>query len=645
MSSTSDPATEPDHFPASAEDRYRDLFENVPDGVYETTVDGRILSANPALVRMLGFESEDELKRDFFAQSLYVDPVRRQDVVEALRTEGALHNLELELRRKDGQVITVLENSRAVTSEDGQRLYYQGTLTDITGWKAARAELSRTRDQALEASRLKSRILANVSHELRTPLNAVVAMSQLLGETKLDQTQREYVRAIRTSGAFLLELISELLDYSRIEAGRLELEPSAFRLRDVAEESAVMLAERANVKALELVCDISPALPEVVFADPGRLRQVLMNLVGNGVKFTERGEVCLRVLPDPEQPEFVRFEVSDTGIGIAPEARYRIFEPFNQADPSAARRYGGAGLGLSIARQIVEKMGGRLEFESTPGEGTLFWFSIRLEAAPGSWHAPAPLDRGWGGKRCGVISPNAAVRTVISSWVERWGMLALAAAHIPEISPDPPCDLVLLDRRALMDDRPPPCAMSGAPVVLITASGHRGDVPRWVTGKVLKPIREMSLLQAASQAMTPNARRMEPAARTRFPAPRRIARILAAEDNPINQVVIRKLVQRLGHSIEIVPSGEEVVAAAGSREYDLILMDCQMPGMDGFAATAAIRKLPGAAARVPIIAVTAHAIKGDREICLASGMNDYLAKPILMEDLAGILAQWIDRTP
>jgi PAS domain S-box-containing protein len=512
------------------ERRYRELFENIPDGVYESSPDGRILAANPALVRMLGFSSEDELRREG-AAGMYLDPADRDRNKAEMARSGHLRNAEFLLRRQDGAIITVLENARAVLDEAGAVLYYQGTLTDITDRKIAEHDLCSARDQALEASRLKSQFLANISHELRTPLNAVLGMAQILQDSALPPTAHECAQTIRRSAQVLLDLITEILDYSKIEAGRLELDNHPFSVREVVSTPAEMLQERASAKGLQLLATVDPAVPDQLFGDPTRLRQVLTNLLANAVKFTEHGAVHLLVRLRARDAGRARvvFEVRDTGIGIPPEARDVIFEPFRQADGSTTRRYGGTGLGLAIVREILERMGSRVELESTVGAGSIFRFTLLLPIA------------------------GAAVSA-----------------------------------------RPDPAA-----------------------------------------ALHPLARRLTPHAAS--------VRLLIAEDNTVNQRVILRMAEKLGYHADLVPNGLEALRSLEREHFDLVLMDCQMPEMDGFRATAAIRSSGAAYARIPIVALTAHAADGNREACLAAGMDDYLPKPIFFDELSRKLEHWLRR--
>jgi two-component system, sensor histidine kinase and response regulator len=631
--------------------RYADLFNHVPDGVYESLPDGTIVAANPALVRMLGYTSEDELKAECRAVELYVRAGQRDEMTHLLETEGEIHNAEISLYRKDGSVLTVLENARVVRDERGRVVCYQGTMTDITERKLALDEVRRARDEALEASRLKNRFLANISHEVRTPLNGVLAMAQLLAGSPLQRDQAECVGTIEHSARFLLDLINEILDFSCIEAGKLELDEGIFRVRDVVEETAALVAPRGAAKGLCIVTSIDPALPELVSGDGSRVRQVLTNLAVNAVKFTDHGEVTLLAGTAPELADGVRFSVRDTGIGIDTSAHEIIFEPFRQADGSTKRRFGGTGLGLAIARQIAERMGGSLTLQSRPGEGATFTFTVPLPTAPGCRPAPVGKIHALVDLPVLLAEPRPAARAVIAGWLERWGARVVACNGGGPAPDAMPAIAVAAEEliAAARQGHAPAFLPPGVPVVLLGPVRAGQSLEAWAADRVSRPVRELALLDAMLRATGGAVPRPRSADLARFcdalgrkeaPQPAR-ARILAAEDNQINQLVIRRLVQRLGYEIDIAASGHEAVAAAAAGGYAIVLMDCQMPDMDGFEATAAIRALPGPANRIPVIAVTAHATPGDRERCLAAGMDDYLPKPILLNDLAQVLERWI----
>ncbi|MBL0160688.1 MAG: response regulator [Bryobacterales bacterium] len=627
------------------ESKYRELFENVPEAVYETSPDGRILAANPAMVRMLGFDSEAQLKQSMSAAGFYVDREQRLPAMRELEASGSLVNFEFDLVRRDGQRITVQDNARAVRNAKGQVVYHQGTLTEITIRKETERELRAARDAALEASRLKSQFLANMSHELRTPLNAVLGMARLLTDSPLDRSQRECADTILSSTHFLMDIIGELLDFSRIEAGRLELQDGIFRTREVVEGAVQLFAERTAASGIELICSIGAEVPELVCGDAPRLRQILVNLIGNGIKFTESGEVVVRVTGGTR----IRFEVRDTGIGIPVEAHPFIFEPFRQADGSMNRRFGGTGLGLAIVREIVKAMSGVIGFQSEPGKGSTFWFEVPLAVAPGCRRADNRAPALLKGKRALLVEPNISAAAVYGAWLHHWGVKLVEATDAA------PIDLVIatdavLTGRASTDPTAGLGVTPGTPVFLLMPVDDAigaSAIPSWVTAVVKKPVRELALLDALLRAAVPRvedpALALHSLARTLAP-PRSATRILAAEDNKVNQTVIRKLVERLGHKIDVVGDGFQVIEAIGRSDYDLILMDCQMPGMDGLEATQAIRKLPPPLGIIPIIAVTAHAIQGDRELCYDNGMNDYLSKPILLEELAAAIERWSVRS-
>ena len=633
------------------EAKYRELFENVPDAVYETAPDGQILAANPAMVRMLGFDSESQLKKSVSAAGFYVDREQRHAAMWELEANGSLANFEFELMRRDGERITVLDNARAVRDADGNVAYFQGTLTEITIRKETERELRAARDEALEASRLKSQFLANMSHELRTPLNAVLGMARLLTDSPLNGSQRECAETIYSSAHYLMDIIGELLDFSRIEAGRLELQNGIFRTREVVEEAVMLFAERTAQRGIELICSIDAAVPELVCGDAPRLRQILVNLIGNATKFTESGEVVIRVTGgQPGTEARIRFEVQDTGIGIHPESHPFIFEPFRQADGAMNRRYGGTGLGLAIVRELVKAMDGIIGFQSVPGTGSLFWFEVPFTVAPGCRHGDNQATTLLMGKYALLVEPNCSAAAVYRSWLNRWGVT------IVERTGDAHVDFVIATE-AILTGRASSDASAGLGVAPGTRCyllmpvedtlGGASNIPSWVTAVVKKPVRELALLDVLLRT---NAARLDdppvaPHALARRLAPSRSAtRILAAEDNKVNQTVIRKLVERLGHQIDVVGDGFQVLEALRRDRYDLILMDCQMPGMDGLEATQAIRKLPTPLCVIPIIAVTAHAIQGDRELCCDTGMNDYISKPILLEELAAVIDRWSVKT-
>ena len=646
-----------------SETKFRELFKSVMDSMYQTTMDGELLAANPALVKLLGYDSEEELKAAGLVTNIYAEPHKRSEFIRSVVLQGEVRNKEMVLTRKDGTRITVLDNFRAVLDASGIVAYLEGTLIDISDRIAFEQELARARDSAIQASRLKSEFLANMSHEIRTPMNGVIGMTNMLLDTHLSLEQREYAVAVRRSAGFLLEIINDILDFSKIEAGKPQLASIDFSPRVCVEEVLEMLFEMAEERKLEILCHFDDTVPDALRGDPGRLRQVITNLVGNALKFTEQGEVIVRVsAKDSSAPEvLLEFDVSDTGIGITPDQMARIFEPFCQGDGSTTRKYGGTGLGLNISRRIAETMKGSIDVKSEPGVGSTFHFTAMFEnRSPGvAWSPPEVLK----GLRVLVVEDNHAARRLLVEKVQNWGMhptecadgqaaLGILQQHS---SAGQPIDFTLVDcqmpglngidfvQSVRADD-----SLTGLQLVLITNFGHRsvalGDWDRTIAGVITKPIRGKTLLDILTHRSNP-----APIASDLFPAPGILGRgvsnfrILVAEDNLVNQKVASRMIEKLGHPVDVVVNGNEALLAIEQKVYSLVLMDCQMPGMDGFEATAEIRRRENGTSRLPVIAMTAHAMKGDRERCINAGMDDYLTKPVDAEELAAVLQLWLPK--
>jgi signal transduction histidine kinase/CheY-like chemotaxis protein len=514
--------------------------------------------------------------------------------------------------------------------------------------------LAESEKAAVDASRLKSEFLANMSHELRTPLNGVIGMGRLLAETDLTARQREYLDIVTSSGRSLLAVISDVLDFSKIESGRVELEATEFDLRDAVEEVVRASAEAAQGKGLELACVVDPALPRLARGDAWRLRQALTNLVGNAVKFTEQGEVVVEVRQEREDADgcLVRLTVRDTGVGITEEARARLFSAFVQADGSTTRRYGGTGLGLVIARRLAELMGGEMDAQSTPGQGSRFWFTVRLGHV-----RTEPPPRDLEGVAVLVADAHDPTRTALLHALEPRGALVARAADGPgalELAgaaarAGRPFAVALVQAglltsdgrdlpRVLADD-----ASAARPRVLVLTA--LGDVDSPVAdgapASLRKPVSSRALHQAILEILgRAGAAPLRPSGATTSPA--RLRRVLLAEDNAVNRKVAAAILTRLGYAVDLVADGGEAVAAHAQNAYAAILMDCQMPEMDGQEATALIRaeEARRGSTRTPIIALTASALSGDRERCLAAGMDDYLSKPFTPQQLADVLQPW-----
>jgi two-component system, sensor histidine kinase and response regulator len=526
-------------------------------------------------------------------------------------------------------------------------------------------DLETARKRAEEATRAKSEFLANISHEIRTPMNAMIGMTELALATRITREQREYLNAIQSSADDLLSLVNDLLDFSKIEARKLQLEKVGFNLRDALEDTMRVLAPRADQKGLELACHIHRDVPDGLVGDPLRLRQVVINLVGNAIKFTEHGEVVLRVEAESrgDGNALLRFSVADTGIGIPTEKQAVIFDAFSQADSSTTRRYGGTGLGLAISAQLVELMGGRISVESEPGRGSTFHFAARfelqqrgMEKSPARWRSLTDLP-------VLIVDDNATNRRILEEVFTSWRMCPVAveggasalATLEKSLHADQSFAVVLLDghmpdmdgfavaERITQDRR-----YAGIKLVILTSAGQPEDVARCrrlgISAYLTKPVKQSELfdviITSIGQPAGERPRAPRPARRARRPQGK--LHVLLAEDNPVNQLLATRIFKKLGHHVTVVSNGREALSAVQAGQFDLVAMDVQMPEMDGLDATAAIRAWEKATGtHTPIMAMTAHAMKGDRERCLAAGMDGYTSKPIRIGELEHTITQLV----
>ncbi|HYM60668.1 MAG TPA: PAS domain S-box protein, partial [Thermoanaerobaculia bacterium] len=646
------------------------IMDSLGEGLCTTDKDGRVTSINPAAEEMLGWGAADLIGQpfhDLVAIHRSGGPrvlASRSPLREALRTARTVRSDEYLLARRDGRLFAVSYTSSPIVV-GGEVTGAVLAFRDITEGKKLEEALAQARDAAVQSARLKSEFLANMSHEIRTPMNGVIGMVGLLLGTELSSEQRELAQTVRSSADSLLTIVNDILDFSKIEAGKLSFETSDFDLGTTVEGAVELLAEQARVKKIEVVSLVYSDVPRALRGDAGRLRQVLTNLIGNAVKFTDHGEIVVRVQREGETDTHVvvRISVSDTGMGIDPAAQPRLFTPFTQADGSTTRRYGGTGLGLAICKQLVSMMNGVIGVESERGLGSTFWFTAEFEKQ----RNPADADRRLAGRRILVVDDSESGRRVFSQQLTSWGMRAQAVTTGWEgteelkaaVRRGSPYDICVVDMQtpemdglhfaaAVGRDRD----LQAIPLVLVTSVGKRGDVEGYRSAGfkavLIKPVKQSFLFETLLELLASGKEeRVRPAeapsvAASATSSPRKKLRVLVAEDNHINQKVALGQLHKLGYPADAVANGLEVLEALERIPYGLVLMDCQMPEMDGYEATAQIRRRERGERRIPIIAMTANAMEGDRERCLDAGMDDYLAKPITERDLGNAIRRWDD---
>ena len=628
-----------------------------------TRPDYPLTYVNPAFIQMTGYGAEEALGRNCrFLQG----PETSEEQIDRLRETIAVSGkdrFEMLNYRKDGTPFWNLLQVSPVFDEEDSLMAYVGIQQDISKRKSAEAELQQAKESAEQASRAKSDFLANMSHEIRTPMNGVIGMTSLLLDTELDRQQYDYAKIVKGSAEALLGLINDILDFSKVEAGKLALDAIAFDMKTLLAELGASMAVRAHEKELELVCPANPLPSRWFNGDPGRIRQVLTNLVGNAIKFTEGGEVALYfdILEESVSLTRMRFRIVDTGIGLGPEEQENLFERFSQADNSTTRRYGGTGLGLAISKQLVEMMGGEIGVDSRAGEGSTFWFTLELENAGA--REPVEDRAGLRGRRVLVADDNRTTRELLGQLLDRWQVEydllddvtrvfdALQAAA----KAGRPYDIAVLDQE--MPDMPgfdlgsqieQDPVLKTTRLVALASRGRRGDAQRFeeagFAGYLGKPIDQSTFYNLLLQlsGVTPEASGIS----TRRSGRRQAhfsARVLVVEDNVTNQAVAMGMLKKFGLDIDIAANGEEAIRTLAESAYDLVFMDCQMPVMDGYEASRRIRDPASNVldAQIPIVAMTANAMKADREKCLAAGMNDHIAKPVDPSRLEQALLRWL----
>ncbi len=666
----------------NSEERFRSLSEASPVGIFLDSL-GSCIYANKRLGEIYGFPSEEILGKGWI-HNIHSDD-RDRIVNEGLTEIRENRNVGLQYR-----IVTSAEEIRWVStrtarlpSRDGQPIIFVGTVDDITDRKRLEEELARSRDEALETARLKSEFLSNMSHEIRTPLNGIIGMSGFLVDTKLSDEQREFAETIRSSGDALLTIVNDILDFSKIAAGKLIFEEIDFDLLTTAESTVELLAPQAHKKNIELALFVDSAAPRVLRGDPGRLRQVLTNLIGNAIKFTPQGEVVLSIVAEATTNDEaqIRFEVCDTGIGISAEVQRRLFQPFSQADGSTSRKYGGTGLGLAISMQLVEAMGGKIVVQSEIGKGSTFHFTAKFGRAESGVEARQKREN-LSGLHALIVDDNSTNRLILRRQLSDWGarsdavengFQALAALRAQVLIQ--PYDVAILDlqmpemdgltlAREIRNDT----NICGTRLLMMSSAGERADFAAQATSLdcwLIKPVKHSKLyetlihlvpdrtsvrhgieresdasLGGREQPIPSNGHRTTASAMPTDELRKKI-RVLVVEDYAVNQKIALLQLNQLGFSGDAVSNGLEALDALQQVPYQMILMDCQMPEMDGYAATQEIRRRQSGKHHTVIIAMTANALEDDREKCLSAGMDDYVSKPVQTDKLEAVMVRWL----
>ena len=643
-----------------SEAKYRGLLEAAPDAIVVVKQGGEIVLLNVQAEKQFGYRRDELVGQK--VKSIIPEGFAERLIADALRSaEDALAQqigtgIELSGRRKDGSEFPIEIMLSPLESAEG--ILVTAAIRDITTRKESEANLRRALEAAEAASQAKTLFLTTMSHELRTPLNGVLGMTEMVLDSDLTVEQRENLGIVRQSGESLLLVINDVLDFSRIEAGKLELESIPFDLRESLGEALKALAFQAHQKGLELIYEVQPDVSEALFGDPARIRQILVNLIGNAIKFTGKGEIFVTVEEQSQGPQTtcLRFAVKDTGVGIPLEKQGLIFEAFSQADGSMTRKYGGAGLGLAICVRLVEMMRGRIWVESQPGEGSTFFFTVQLGVQNPAAARPALLrPEQLRDLHTLIVDHNFTSRQLLYGMLSRWGMRPIAVeggrAALQALetarSIGHPFPLVLLNAQMPEMDgftlaehiRKNPDLVS-ATIMMLTSAGHLGDAARCrelgIAAYLVKPVHQRDLFDAICKVLDESSQKQSFPLVTRhmLRETRHRSRVLLAEDNAVNRTLAVRLLEKRGYTVSVVADGRAALAALEKEHFDVVLMDVQMPEMDGFEATASIRaKEKSTGGHIPIIALTAHSLKADQERCLAAGMDGYISKPIRTNEL------------